>query len=259
MSDELQSYVNERIDEQIKWYEQKSAHNKFRFRICQLIVIVASAVIPIINLGIPLASGPNNAVAASQALGITAILGAVITIVTALSQMDSYFQTWILYRTTVEALKREKFLYINNAADYSGLSESSKNKLLVEKIEAMLASENSKFSSLQQQAKQQLDQQLAELLEKQREINKQQKQEILELQEFRKKYELMVRGDGQFVSSSLVGLKFPANKQTILEFIGQNKTRINDADSLAIRIEKLPSREYASTEDITNEITKGAD
>jgi Protein of unknown function (DUF4231) len=255
MSEELPSYINERVDEQISWYEQKSAFNKFRFRIYQLVVIVASATIPIINLGVPLGIGPE---AAFKALGVTAILGGVITIITALSQMDSYFQTWVLYRTTVEALKREKFLYINNAADYSALSLDAKNKLLVERVEAMLASENSKFLSLQQQAKQQLDQQLNELLEKQREINKQQKQEILELQEFRKKYELVGNDYGKLVSSSLVGLKFPANKEAILAFIEQNKTRIKDADSIATRIGRLPSKEYASTQDITNELSKNA-
>ena len=86
-------------------------------------------------------------------LGITAILGGVITIVTALSQMDAYFETWVLYRTTGEALKRERFLYINNAADYSCLAGEAKNKLLVERVEAMLSSENSKFLSLQQQGR----------------------------------------------------------------------------------------------------------
>ena len=148
MSEQLPPYISERLDNQISWYGKKSAYNKLRFRICQLIVIVASAVIPIINLGIPLTGSSPY-----QALGITAILGGVITIVTALSQMDTYFETWVLYRTTAEALKRERFLYVNNAADYSALSEEAKNKLLVERVEAMLSSENSKFLSLQQHAR----------------------------------------------------------------------------------------------------------
>ena len=111
MSDQLPPYISERLDNQISWYGKKSAYNKFRFRICQLIVIVASAAIPIINLGIPLSGMPNPNLA-YQALGITAILGGIITIVTALSQMDTYFETWVLYRTTAEALKRERDIYI---------------------------------------------------------------------------------------------------------------------------------------------------
>jgi Protein of unknown function (DUF4231)/Protein of unknown function (DUF2795) len=258
MSKQLPPYVSERLDNQISWYAKKAAYNKLRFRICQLIVIVASAVIPIINLGIPLTDSvsPN---APYVALGITAILGAVITIVAALSQMDAYFETWVLYRTTAEALKRERFLYINNAADYSGLTEEVKNKLLVERIEAMLSSENSKFLSLQQHARQQSEQQLNELLQQQRELNKQQRAELLELREFREKYEHSgIISDGkrevELVRTSLAGIKFPTNKQNMQTYVEQNKAKIANADSVTIAIGKLPSKEYANIQEILNEV-----
>lgn len=257
MSEQLPPYVSERLDNQISWYGKKAAYNKLRFRICQLIVIVASAVIPIINLGIPLTAASSPA-APYQALGITAILGGVITIVTALSQMDTYFETWVLYRTTAEALKRERFLYINNAADYSALSEEVKNKLLVERVEAMLSSENSKFLSLQQHARQQSEQQLNELLQRQREINKQQKEELLELREFREKYEKSrlnsrPKGEVELVRTGLAGIKFPTNKQNIQTYVEQNKAKIDDADSVTIAIGKLPSKAYANIQEILNE------
>ena len=60
MSEQLQSYISERLDGQISWYAKKSSYNKLRFRICQIIVIVASAVIPIINLGIPVTAGISD-------------------------------------------------------------------------------------------------------------------------------------------------------------------------------------------------------
>ena len=128
MSEQLIPYIHERLDDQITWYGKKSAYNKLRFRICQFIIIVASAVIPIINLGIPIIFGTDNLILPYQALGITAILGGVITIVTALSQMDTYFETWVLYRTTGETLKRERFLYFNSAADYSDSFKGSKEQ-----------------------------------------------------------------------------------------------------------------------------------
>jgi Protein of unknown function (DUF4231)/Protein of unknown function (DUF2795) len=258
MLEQLPSYINDRLDNQTAWYGKKSAYNKLRFRICQLIIIVASAVIPIINLGVPFALGESSL---GHALGITAILGGVITIVTALSQMDAYFETWVLYRTTGEALKRERFLYMNSAADYSNLSGEAKNKLLVERVEAMLSSENSKFLSLQQQAKQQTEQQLNELLQRQREINKQQREELLELQEFRKKYEQsrLMRGSNEeleLIRTGLTGVKFPSNKQKIQTYIEENKAKIDAADSVTKAIEKLPSnnKEYANIQEILNEL-----
>ena len=217
MSEQLIPYIRERLDDQISWYGKKSAYNKLRFRICQFIVIVASAVIPIINLGIPIIFGTNNQVAPYQALGITAILGGVITIVTALSQMDAYFETWVLYRTTGETLKRERFLYFNSAADYSSLSGEAKNKLLVERVEAILSSENSKFLSLQQQAKQQSEQQLNELIQRQREINKQQREELLNFENSEKNMNNQdivneSNREVELIRTGLDGINYPANK-----------------------------------------------
>jgi hypothetical protein len=265
MSQQLPPYVTERLDDQISWYGKKSAYNKSRFRICQLIVIVASAVIPIINLGIPFTGeiipDPDlkTIFSSNLALGITATLGAVITIVTALSQMDAYFETWVLYRTTAEVLKRERFLYVNGAADYSTLSEEAKNKLLVERVEAMLSSENSKFLSLQQQARQQSEQQLDELLQQQRETNKQQRAELLELREFRKKIENSrlnnaSNGEVELVKTGLAEMKFPTNKQNIQTYVEQNKAKIGDSSSVAIAIGKLPSKEYANIQEVLNEL-----
>jgi hypothetical protein len=258
MSEQLPPYVRERLDDQISWYGKKAAYNKLRFRICQLIIIVAGALIPIVNLGIPYLSQQQPPYP-FMALGVSAVLGGVITIVTALSQMDAYFETWVLYRTTTEALKRERFLYLNNAADYSALLYEAKNKLLVERVEAMLSSENSKFLSLQQQARQQSEQQLNELLQQQRETNKQQRGELLELREFRKKYEnsrldSAKKGEAELVRTSLTGIKFPTNKQDIQTYFQQNKAKIgDDADSVAKAIERLPSKAYASIQEILNE------
>lgn len=254
MSEQLPPYVSERLDDQSSWYGKKAAYNKLRFRICQLIVILAGAVIPIVNLGIPLTDSDS----AFLALGITAVLGAVITIVTALSQMDAYFETWVLYRTTAEALKRERFLYINNAADYSGLAEEAKNKLLVERVEAMLSSENSKFLSLQQNARQQSEQQLNELLQRQNERDKELREELLELRKFRDKYEHLIPvSDGkrevELVRNSLDGIKFPTNKQDIQTYVEKNKTKIADVDLVTKAIERLPPKAYANIQEILME------
>jgi len=75
ISEQLPPYVTQRLDDQISWYGKKAAYNKLRFRVCQIIIIVAGAVIPIINLGMP-----NTSDNYSIALGTNAILGGVITI-----------------------------------------------------------------------------------------------------------------------------------------------------------------------------------
>jgi hypothetical protein len=89
----------------------------------------------------------------------SAILGSIITIITAFTQMEKYFETWTLYRATEESLRREKLLFISSSGEYSNLTEIDKNKHLVERVEALLSSESSKFFTLQQQQQQQQGQQ----------------------------------------------------------------------------------------------------
>jgi hypothetical protein len=144
-----EEYVRNRLDDQIKWYSEKSAFNKSRYRLFQVVIIIASGTIPILNLTVTAFKDDAQHVA----LFTSSILGSIITIITAFLQMEKYFDNWILYRTTAESLKREKILFQNNAGEYSNLNESEKNRILVERVEAMLSSENAKFFASQQQSR----------------------------------------------------------------------------------------------------------
>jgi hypothetical protein len=148
---DVDHYIKSRLDDQIQWYEQKASTSKLRYGELQKIIIIASGIIPLVSLG-------------ASALGdwwkligllISAILGCIITIATAFTEMEKYFESWILYRTTAESLRREKLLFLNDAGEYSDLSGSVKNKALVERVELMLSSETSKFFAVQQQKRQQ--------------------------------------------------------------------------------------------------------
>jgi hypothetical protein len=148
-----EEFIKNRLDDQIKWYGEKSALNKRRYRLFQIVIIIAGAIIPIMNLASTagLRVGPMH-----SALFASSILGSIITVITAFLQMEKYFENWILYRTTAESLKREKVLYENDAGEYTNLSEIDKSRILVERVEAMLSSENSKFFALQQQSREYL-------------------------------------------------------------------------------------------------------
>ena len=67
-----------------------------------------------------------------------------ITGITALTQLKKHQENWLLYRSTEESLKREKFLFMNNAGNYSNLTDDVKNKTLVESLETILSSQTSK-------------------------------------------------------------------------------------------------------------------
>jgi hypothetical protein len=145
----MEDFVKNRLDEQMGWYSKKSTFNKSRYRLFQVVIIIASAIIPLINL----TASAFEIWWQHAALIISAFLGSIITIISAILQMEKYFDNWILYRTTLESLKREKVLFQNNAGEYANLGDNDKNRLLVERVEAMLSSEHAKFLTLQQQAR----------------------------------------------------------------------------------------------------------
>lgn len=151
----VQDYIQKRVDNQIEWYEKKAAFNKFRYRIIEIIIIVSGALIPFINsVTIFYPNKDPQTVPYPSLLFISSLLGFIITIVTGLSKMEKYFESWTLYRTNAEVLKKEKFMYLNNAGQYSKLPQEDRDKLFVENIEFILSSEVTKYFSMQEKVRQ---------------------------------------------------------------------------------------------------------
>jgi uncharacterized membrane protein YbaN (DUF454 family) len=135
-------YFNTRLEDQLHWYSEKAGKNKKRFYAMQIIIIVTGASISIVN-------GLRVSDALLGYIGVfSAILGAVVIIVTALLQLFKSQENWILYRTTAELLKKEKFYYLNSVGEYAGLSSEQKEKMLVERVETIVSSESSKYFSV---------------------------------------------------------------------------------------------------------------
>jgi Protein of unknown function (DUF4231) len=133
-------YKKDRLEKQIKWHSEKAHHNKRRFRMYEVIVIFAGAVIPIVNI---VDLEPTTRI-------ISSILGGLVAIVTGISQLEKYQENWILYRTTSELLKKEKYYYENEVGEYSNQNEPLRKKLLVERVESIVSSETSKYFSVHQ-------------------------------------------------------------------------------------------------------------
>ena len=147
---QIDDYIQNRVDDQIEWYERKAAFNKFRYRITEIIIIVSGALIPLINSSAIFSSGSDNH---TNLLFVSSILGFIITIVTGFSKMEKYFESWTLYRTNAELLKKEKFLYQNNSGQYYKIPQQDQDKLFVENIEFILLSEITKYFSIQEKVR----------------------------------------------------------------------------------------------------------
>ena len=139
--DKIYSYPIKRLDEQIKWHSKKARDNKKKYRIYQIITIIASALIPIINI-------TDLGLQDIQTRLASSIIGGLIAVITGITQLEKYQENWILYRNTSELLKKEKYFFENNAGDYKELGREDKNRLLVERVETMVSAETSKYFSI---------------------------------------------------------------------------------------------------------------
>ena len=126
-----------RLEDQIDWYDRKSGHNQQMFKWLKTATIVAA-------VAIPLCAGLG-----AQFAIISGVLGAFIALVEGIQQLNQYQQNWITYRSTCEALKHEKYLFLANAGPY-GAAENPKS-LLAERVESLVSQEHAKWAATQQQ------------------------------------------------------------------------------------------------------------
>ena len=132
--------IIERLEDQIAWYDKKSLTNQRTFKRIKVTEIVAAALIPF------LAAGQQKI---PWAVWITATLGLIVTVLEGLLHLNQYQQNWITYRSTCEALKHEKYLYIGKAGPYA--KPEGSHALLAERIESLVSQEHAKWASIQQQ------------------------------------------------------------------------------------------------------------
>lgn len=127
--------VLERMEDQLNWYDKKSSYNERMFRWFKSATMVVSISIPLCAAFVkyPL---------------ITGGLGASIALLEGLQQLNQYHQNWITYRSTAEALKHEKFLFLSSAGPYANADNAK--ALLAERVESLVSQEHAKWTSAQE-------------------------------------------------------------------------------------------------------------
>jgi hypothetical protein len=128
----------ERLEAQIRWYDRKSGAAQRYFKCGRYFVIAASAAIPIVSL-------------LDYKIEV-AILGGLIAISEAVQHVNQWQHNWITYRSTCEALRHEKYTFIEGADPYDFEEPKENRKLLVERVESLISTEHSKWIASQERA-----------------------------------------------------------------------------------------------------------
>ena len=136
-----------RLEEQIEWYDRKSRNAQRWFKRIKVTEILAAAVIPFLA-GLSFPSG--FAWLKNYQNPVIAGLGVLITILEGFLHLNQYQQLWGTYRSTCEALKHEKYVYLAKAAPYASASDA--HAMLAERVESLVSQEHAQWNSFQQQA-----------------------------------------------------------------------------------------------------------
>ena len=137
-----QDPILERLEDQIGWYDRKSMWNQRIYRRIKVMEIVAAALIPFLA-----------GFQVKEFAWITGGLGVLVTVLEGMLHLNQYQSNWITYRSTCEALKHEKYLYLGHAGPYATAQDP--RSLLAERIESQVSQEHAKWASVQQQQQQQ--------------------------------------------------------------------------------------------------------
>lgn len=123
--------VLDRLEDQIGWYDQKSVAAQRWFKGGRILVLLVAALIPV-------------AVTFELDSRGLAAAGAAIVLVEGISGLYKFQENWILYRSTAESLKHEKFLFLARADLYAAGDPVG---LLAERIEGLISQEHAKWTS----------------------------------------------------------------------------------------------------------------
>jgi hypothetical protein len=122
-----EEYLKNRVDDQIAWYDRKSASNQRWFYRLRMIEIVAAAAIPLLA---------GYAAIAVELRIIIGVLGAVVAVIAGVLALYQFQENWTAYRSTCESLKQEKHLFLTRTEPYH---DSDAFPLFVHRIEGLMA------------------------------------------------------------------------------------------------------------------------
>jgi len=126
-----EEYMKDRVDNQIDWYDKKSAFNQKWFKRLQVIAILSASTIPFLA---GYSSGEDETI--RVCIGI---LGLIVAAITAGLSLYKFQEHWLEYRTTCESLRHEKYLYLTQTVPYNVEDSFS---TFVQRIESLISKEN---------------------------------------------------------------------------------------------------------------------
>src|SRR5262245_22347464 len=120
-----------RLEDQIGWYSGTSTRYQRWYKGLKFVQVSLAILIPLFSQLPP-----------EGARWATAVSGAMIALLEAVQHMNQYSTLWVLYRSTAEFLKHEKYLFLSAAGPYKLLNGDERLILLAERVEERVSVEH---------------------------------------------------------------------------------------------------------------------
>ncbi len=131
---DINKYISECVDVQIKWYNKYAIRNKNYYIATKVLLTIIAAIIPALTAYI------DTHTSIKIVIGILSVLTAILANI---SGIFKFKDNWIQYRNMCEKLNSEKYLFLHESGKYKNSEE--KNQLFIETIEQSLQSENKQW------------------------------------------------------------------------------------------------------------------
>ncbi len=116
-----------RLEDQIEWYEGKSQKAHRIYKSVAFFKLLLAVLVPVVVY---------------WSSFLTVFFGVLIVILHSLESLNQWHQTWIVYHSTCEYLKVEKFLFLKCAGPYRELGSGQSRILLAERVERIISTEH---------------------------------------------------------------------------------------------------------------------
>jgi len=125
----------DRLEDQVGWYDRKSSSSQRAYKRTKTAQLILGSAVPVLAL----MDAPSM---------VTAVVAALVVVLEGLQQLNQWQSNWVLYRSTAEALKHERFLYLALAGPYRG---EDRSVVLAERVEGLVSQEHAKWTDARQQ------------------------------------------------------------------------------------------------------------
>ncbi|MDE0297807.1 MAG: DUF4231 domain-containing protein [Candidatus Poribacteria bacterium] len=140
----VESYINDRVDDQIKYFDQSAVKNQRIYRFLRIIAISC-------NVLTALAIALTFAVPAGYKarVGVAALVLTMIVLATyQIEEFYNFGAKWQKFRIVGELIKSEKYLYLNGAGVYASGDVEQRKRSFVRRVEDIFRSTDMSYFSL---------------------------------------------------------------------------------------------------------------